>query len=165
MMRWLGLVLLTIFVCPAAYAAEAGARAEFFEKHVRPLFVQECYRCHSTAGEKIKGGLALDTQAGIAHGGDLEEPVVVAGHPEKSLLLKAVRYVDPDLKMPPKHKLTAEQIADLTQWIKDGAYDPRVETTAKITAATRPSNHWAFQVVRDEQPPATAGGGLIANTP
>ena len=46
---------------------------------------------------------------------------IVAGDVQKSLLLKAIRWVDADLKMPPKKKLGAEQIADLESWIQKGA--------------------------------------------
>jgi len=53
-------------------------------------------------------------------GGD-SGPSIVAGDPKKSLLMKAVHWVDDDLKMPPKKKLAAEQIADLEAWIRMGA--------------------------------------------
>ncbi len=31
----------------------------FFEKHIRPLFIEHCYACHSSETE-TSGGLALD---------------------------------------------------------------------------------------------------------
>ncbi|MFM8470591.1 MAG: c-type cytochrome domain-containing protein, partial [Limisphaerales bacterium] len=43
---------------------------EFFEKRVRPVLVERCYECHSTTAKKLKGGLALDTRAGVLKGGD-----------------------------------------------------------------------------------------------
>jgi hypothetical protein len=81
---------------------------------------EHCHRCHSAQAEKLKGGLYLDTREGLLKGGD-SGPALLAGDPRKSLLLKAVRWEDDDLKMPPKKKLGAEQIADLESWIRTGA--------------------------------------------
>ena len=81
---------------------------EFFEKKVRPVLVDNCYKCHSSSSEKVKGGLLLDTREGLLKGGDTG-PGLVPGDPEKSLLIKAVRYTDENLQMPPKNKkLSAE---------------------------------------------------------
>jgi len=83
-------------------AADLASRdLEFFEAKVRPLLAEHCYDCHG--GEKTKGGLALDTRAGWQKGGD-SGAAIVPGKPEESLLIKAVRYEDEDLAMPPKKK-------------------------------------------------------------
>src|SRR4051794_2594901 len=92
-------VCLLLLLAPAARADDAGV--EFFEKKVRPVLVEQCYQCHSEAAKKRKGGLVLDTRDGARKGGDAG-PAVVPGKPAESLLLKAVRHIDPDLKMPPK---------------------------------------------------------------
>jgi hypothetical protein len=92
--------------------------AKFFESKIRPLLAEHCWRCHGE--EKQKGKLRLDARSTMLAGGD-SGPAIVPGHPEKSLLLKALSYEEEDLKMPPPGKLTKEQIADLTQWIKAGA--------------------------------------------
>ena len=52
--------------------------------------------------------------------GGSKGPAVVPGHPEKSLLIRAVHYTDQELKMPPKKQLSAEEAADLSKWIQDG---------------------------------------------
>src|SRR5437763_8018692 len=78
----------------------------FFEKKVRPVLVDNCYKCHSAEAQKagkLKGDLLLDTRAGVLKGGE-NGPAVVPGKPDESRLIKAVRYVDDDLKMPPKGK-------------------------------------------------------------
>ena len=106
----------------AAVAPSSPAALEFFEKKIRPLFVENCYNCHS-ANTNAKGGLRVDDRGGLLAGGD-NGPVIVVGHPEKSMLIKAVHYTDSDLQMPPKKQLTPEQVADLSQWIKDGAAWP-----------------------------------------
>ncbi len=137
-------------------AADPAAGVEFFEKRVRPVLVESCYKCHSAQAEKVKGGLLLDTRDAVLKGGD-SGPALVAGEPEKSLLIKAVRYTDEDLQMPPKNKkLSAEQISDLETWVKMGAPDPRTNAT-KIAASVvteESRKHWAYRSVRSPAPPA-----------
>src|SRR3954470_11998011 len=87
-------------------AAQTPADHEFFEKKVRPLLAERCYQCHATTAKKLRGGLLLDSRAGLLKGGD-SGPVVVAGEPEKSLLIQAVRYQTEQLQMPPSGKLPA----------------------------------------------------------
>src|SRR5688572_19678863 len=112
-------------VADAQAAAPNRDGLEYFEKHVRPVFVENCYKCHSAEAEKVKGGLLLDTRDGLLKGGDTG-PALLPGDPERSLLIKAVRYTDENLQMPPKgKKLGPEQIAGLEAWVKMGAPDPR----------------------------------------
>ncbi|MDB6117808.1 MAG: Protein of unknown function (DUF1553)/Protein of unknown function (DUF1549)/Planctomycete, partial [Verrucomicrobiaceae bacterium] len=100
----------------------ASADSEFFEKRVRPVLIERCESCHGA--DKQKGGLRLDSRAAWQKGGE-SGPVLVPGDPDESRLIKAVRYGDPDLQMPPKHKLPETEIAALTEWVKQGAPDPR----------------------------------------
>ncbi len=86
----------------------------FFEKKIRPVLADKCYRCHSSEAEKVKGGLALDTREGTRAGGDSGH-AVVPGDLEASLLIKAIRYHDKDLAMPPEKsggKLADDVIKD-----------------------------------------------------
>src|SRR5437588_4228324 len=125
------------------------AGIEFFEKKIRPILAENCYKCHSAGAEKIKGGFLLDTREGLLKGGDTG-PAIVPGHPEKSLLIKAVRYTDENLQMPPKNKkLAAEQIADLEAWVKMGAPDPRAVSQLATAKPLDASRHWAFQPIKD----------------
>ncbi len=105
----------------SVHAGDDGV--EFFEKKIRPLLAEHCSECHSPE-HKVKGGLRLDSRAGWEEGGDAGA-ALVPGKPEESLLIKAVRYRDKDLQMPPKKKLSPEEIATLEQWVKLGAPDPR----------------------------------------
>jgi len=130
----------------------------FFESKVRPLLVEHCYECHSA--EKTKGGLALDTKAGWEKGGD-SGPAILPGKPDESLLIKAVRYHDEDLAMPPQKKggkLPDSAIAALTEWVKMGAPDPRV-AEAKLAGmkAAEAKSWWAFQPLpKADAAPSTA---------
>ncbi len=114
------IVLLAVLRTAGAFAADD---LDFFEKKVRPLLADRCLECHSTE-KKVKGGLALDTRAGWEKGGDAG-PAIVPGKPDESLLIKAVRYTDPDLQMPEKRKLPDAEIAILEEWVRRGAPDPR----------------------------------------
>src|SRR5438045_9285669 len=91
-------------------AEPTKAQLDFFESKVRPVLANNCYKCHSAKAEKVKGGLLLDSRDGVLKGGETG-PSIVAGYPEKSLLIKAISYAAPDLQMPPKgDKLTTQQI-------------------------------------------------------
>ncbi|MEM9018115.1 MAG: c-type cytochrome domain-containing protein, partial [Verrucomicrobiota bacterium] len=101
----------------------------FFEAKVRPILVNHCYGCHSEEANKRKGGLWLDRKAGWVEGGDAG-PSLVPGDPGKSLLIHSVRYTDPHLQMPPKSRLSKEEVGVLEEWVARGAIDPRDETLA-----------------------------------
>src|ERR1051325_1936420 len=117
-MRW-AILAYVLLVGGAAWGAD-GTGGEFFESRIRPLLAEKCFKCHSAAAEKLKGGLYLDNREGLLKGGE-SGAVVVLGDPEKSKLIEAVRYTNVDLQMPPKGKLSDEQIGDLVRWVKMGA--------------------------------------------
>ena len=97
---------------------------DFFATKVQPVLRERCFQCHSH-GEKIKGGLVLDSKSGWEKGGD-SGPALVPGNPGKSLLVRAVRWQDKDFRMPPKEKLPDGEVAILEEWVMRGAPDPRV---------------------------------------
>ena len=150
-------VLLTAKVSFAAPEKSAPDSAALFEKTVRPILAENCFKCHSHAENKFKGGLALDSPASILKGGETG-PAIVPSQPEKSLLLQAVRQSG-ELKMPPKGQLTSAQVAAIEQWIKAGAPMPatvssvpngHAKRTGKITDEDRA--WWAFQPIRKTAP-------------
>jgi hypothetical protein len=140
-------------------AAEPTAKPEqiaFFEKSIRPVLVKECYSCHSTTAKKIRGGLTLDTRAGLLKGGDTG-PAIVAGSAEKSLLIKAIKHAQDDLKMPPKKKLSEEAIANFEKWIAMGAPDPRdgtVKVAKREIDIEKGRKFWSFQPPKKSLPPS-----------
>jgi len=116
--------------------------ADLFEKRIRPVLYASCIPCHGP--EKTKAGLRLDSRAGLLHGGD-SGPAIKVGDPEASLLLKAIRQIDPDLAMPPKKagkKLADDLLRDFETWIRAGAVYPGAVETPK-------ARHWALQPVVD----------------
>lgn len=121
----------------------------FFETRIRPVLVERCYACHSTqaqAKKKLRGGLYVDSAAGLRTGG-ASGPAIVPGKPAASLLLQALHY-DGDIKMPPKGKLPDRVIADFAAWIKDGAPDPRRPQALAAPLKfkrTQGQSFWAYQ--------------------
>src|SRR5436190_14709576 len=111
-------ILATVLLMLQSAAAQPAAeQIEFFENKIRPVFAEHCYSCHSEKAEKLKGGLRLDTPEAVLKGGN-SGPAIVRGDPNASLLIKAVRYTDPELQMPPKNKrLAPDQITTLEMWV------------------------------------------------
>ena len=138
--------------------ARTSEQRDFFEKKIRPVLADKCYKCHSEKSEKIKGGLVLDTREGIRRGGD-NGPAVVPGDLKESLLIEAVRYASKDFAMPPKKeggKLPDEVIRDFEKWVQMGAPDPR-DGAAKVVKkydAEKAKAWWAFQPVKKPVVPA-----------
>ena len=158
---WVGLALLLLpYLAIAAAGEPAGVEgARFFREKIEPVLKKECFGCHSAQAKEVKGGLRLDSRAGLLSGGDTG-PAVTAGKADKSLLIQAMRH-EGDLAMPPdKPKLPAQTIADFVKWVEMGALDPRQEN-APATGNSSPSDprqHWSFQPIRKVYPPAVKDG-------
>ena len=116
---------------------------DFFEQRIRPVLVEKCFGCHSTAADAVKGGLLLDSAAAQARGGESGLPAVHPGDPAASRLLEAIRYGNDDLQMPPKERLSDAVVADFERWIREGAVFPASSAPVDLMAAAR--KHWAFQ--------------------
>ena len=124
---------LCIAVCSEKSKSDTAFKDEelkFFESKIRPVLVEQCYRCHSSE-EKIRGGLSIDSREGIRHGGD-SGPAIVPGNLSSSLLWTAITWADEDYEMPPKKKLPANVIADFKEWIEMGAPNPRVTESGVV---------------------------------
>ena len=137
-------------------AACAGLRADdvdeaFFEKKIRPVLAETCFRCHG--GQKTSGKLRIDSAEALSKGGE-SGPALVPGNPDESLLLKAIRREEGVSAMPPDKPLPREVVADFTAWIKAGAKWP-----AKVTAF-RSEQHWAFVAPKAIKP---NGSKAVAN--
>ncbi|MBX9679335.1 MAG: DUF1553 domain-containing protein [Gemmataceae bacterium] len=162
--RYFCIPLLALLIASRVSAQDSPEGIAFFEKKIRPILVSQCYECHSAAAKKTKGGLALDTRDGMRKGGD--KAVIVVGEPEKSLLIKAVRHGDEELKMPPKQKLADAEIADLGAWIKMGAPDPRTSVASgplRGMTVEEGRAFWSFQPLKDSAPPAVKDAAWATN--
>ena len=104
---------------------------------IKPLLHDKCFSCHGSL--KQEGGLRLDAASLIQKGGESGSAYVV-GSVAKSLILERVTD-DDDNRMPPAEngsRLTAEEVAKLTIWIKSGA------TAPDEAIPEHPSRHWSF---------------------
>lgn len=136
----------------AVYAADnpaADSPEEVFELRIRPVLVGVCGRCH--VGAEPAGGLRLDSREALLAGGS-RGPAVVPGRPEESLLLSAIKQQAEGLSMPPEENapLDQETVAAFEQWIAAGAAWP-----ATLSAEVH-YRHWAFEPLREVQPPDDA---------
>lgn len=155
-MKWFARICTTACAIAAGTTASAETDDDFFETKIRPLFIERCESCHSTAKGKTSGGLALDTRDGWTKGGD-SGPAIVPGKPAESLLIRAVQYLADGPQMPPKEKggkLPEAQIGDLVEWVRRGAHDPRV-AASRIGGMTaeQARQWWAFQPLKQVETP------------
>jgi hypothetical protein len=140
-------VVLPSWAFAQARPPDDRAGIDLFESKIRPVLVQRCYRCHSSHVKNPKGGLRLDTRAGMRAGGN-SGPAVVPGDLESSLLFQALTGQEEVEPMPPDGKLPAAAIADFRRWIKLGAPDPRVRGAESVASASRAGNAgrwWSLQ--------------------
>ncbi len=150
---------------PGASKRFSAEELAFYTNEVQPLLKAHCLSCHG--GEaKIKGGLRLTSRADVLKGGD-SGPAVALDKPETSRLLQAINYAD-DLQMPPKGKLSPQQIDVLTKWVKMGL--PFAEPKAEVAHHGPPPvddkarNFWAFRpVVRPPVPAVRNSSSAIRN--
>jgi len=137
----------------------------FFEKRIRPLLVNHCYECHSADAKSLEGDLLVDSRPMLQRRGP-NGAAVVPGDVDSSLLIKAVRYVDENLQMPPDGKLSDVEVADLEQWIRMGAPDPRTKATRfagkKIDVAAA-REFWSLKPLIPPQVPEVDGSDWPAN--
>jgi hypothetical protein len=149
-------IVLLLFVLPVAPLAAQQADpqgVEFFEKKIRPVLAEHCYKCHSTQSKEVKGGLLLDTRDGIRKGGETGHGVI-PGNVDDSLVIQALRHES--FEMPPKEKLPDALVADFVTWVKMGAPDPRDGVATMIRREinfNEARTFWSFQPVQKHSPP------------
>jgi len=132
--------LLSLSVAPAA------AQSIDFQRDVRPILSNHCFKCHGPALQE--SGIRLDTREGA-----LARKIVVPGKPDASKIIKRVTATNED-RMPPEEageRLKPAQIEILKRWIVQGAeYTP----------------HWAFvKPKRSELPKLPAKSAAWVKNP
>ncbi|MAS92364.1 MAG: hypothetical protein CMO55_04140 [Verrucomicrobiales bacterium] len=143
------------------FAAAQDSQEEFFEKKIRPVLAEKCFKCHSAEAEKLKGSLQLDHLQHLLEGGDTG-PAIVPGKVDESLLIESILYGNEDLQMPPKEKLSDEIVNDFKTWIASGAYWPEEKVPArgekdesgKFDLQKRFQEHWSWRPVEKPELPS-----------
>ena len=114
-------VLCYEWCCPPVLLSQSDF--DEYESNVRPLLLKHCIKCHGP--DKQESDLRLD-QSQYWEAGGISGPALLAGRPEQSLVVLAVKKMDPDLSMPPgDEKLSREEVDILERWIRHGAMAPR----------------------------------------
>jgi hypothetical protein len=116
-------------------AGETPSDKVQFNRDIRPIFADTCFKCHGFDKSGRKGDLRLDLPEEAIQPHKKGTPIV-PGHPELSEAFQRLVSTDPDRQMPPpdsKLSLTSQQKALIKRWIAQGAvYQP----------------HWAFVPVQ-----------------
>ncbi len=171
MPRFAGILLLATWLLWSGWSAVTAdepqptpQQVEFFEKKIRPILVENCQKCHGP--NKQQGNLRLDARGAAMAGGD-SGAVIVPGKPDESLLIEAINYKS--LEMPPDARLKPEQVALLTDWVRQGAPWPGGDDAAlaprkgplEVTDTDR--QFWSFQPIRVQDSGYRAQGGVVKN--
>src|SRR3569833_3496294 len=135
--------------CHRTGTQEAGRKVDF-NQDVQPILAARCFACHGPDPEMRKGGLRLDLAEYAMKKRPGRPDAIVAGHPEKSELIKRIESHDPHYLMPQNPQgdatpMSEAAIATLKEWIRQGAvYRP----------------HWAFEAPkRPDVPQAKSHAG------
>lgn len=153
------MLLMAADVSESAHSNIAPDQLQFFEKNIRPVLVEHCYKCHSSESDKVKGGLTLDTKQATLLGGESGHPGVTPGSIAQSSVYEAMTWKNDDMQMPPKQKLPDDVIANFKKWIEMGAPDPRETKVANANGGKRVIDmdegrkHWSFQKPVKQTPP------------
>src|SRR5262245_6646612 len=122
-----------------------------YDRDVRPLLSDRCFRCHGPDPKERKAGLRLDSaeEATADLGG---YRAIAPGAPDESELLHRITSEDDEVRMPPRksgrRSLSSEEAAKLRRWIAEGArYEP----------------HWSFVPPVRPTPPAVRDAAWPAN--
>ncbi|MBS1700513.1 MAG: PSD1 domain-containing protein [Armatimonadetes bacterium] len=106
-------------------------KAVDFNRDIRPILSEHCFRCHGPDGKEVKANLRLSDEKDATRERD-GEWVIKSGSAKDSLIMTRIA-VGGDDPMPPKDSgvepLTKEQVETIRRWIDQGA---------------KYEKHWAF---------------------
>ena len=141
-------------------------RSAFFESKAWPIIERECLPCHGGGG-RPKGGLRLDHRSALLEGGD-RGPAFDEASPESSLLLRMISWEDEDYQMPPKGRLSDDEIAILNEWVLEGGTwaDGVGADPADADAMTEipiGGDWWAWQPLERPEVPSVTGAAWVRN--
>ncbi len=139
-----GAALLGLLMVSGLGSSPLEAQQVDFNRDIKPILSDTCYKCHGPDAGQRKAELRLDVREGPL-GSDRDPAIIVPGAPGRSELWRRISSEDPDVRMPPDSKpLTPEQVDALRQWIEQGAGW---------------EEHWAFTPVTLPQLPAVSDEG------
>ena len=150
--RWLvvSIAALSVMLAPAGHAAPEETRIDF-DRDIRPILSDRCFRCHGPDSAKRKAKLRLDAADGVFRKMNAGWAIVKPRDPGRSELVRRIHSEDLEEMMPPPDSnlsLTEQEKALLRRWVAEGAeYKP----------------HWSLAGVVSARPPALRDGPAAAN--
>ena len=142
--------------------AQAPAAPASYTGTIQPIIFKNCNGCHTFGGHA--GGLRMDSYESLLAGGD-SGPALVKGDPAKSLMVKAIHYDNPDIKMPPKGKLAAADVAAIELWIQQGAIAGAPAEPTPTASDTAPPPASAAPVAQPDSKPKTEPEPIATSEP
>jgi hypothetical protein len=122
-----------------------------FNRDIRPILSNNCYKCHGPDAKERQAGLRLDTQEGATAALTSGERAVVPGKLAESALVARITASDPADRMPPAGSgktLTPQQIELLKKWVEQGA---------------EYQGHWSFIAPARIEPPKVTRADAVRN--
>jgi hypothetical protein len=122
----LSVLQLLIFFALACTVPAAETAPLRFDRDIRPILADKCYRCHGPDPDQRQADLRLDLEDAA------RKSAIVPGHSDRSELFKRITTADARRRMPPPDspsQLSPDEIDLLARWIDEGA---------------EWSRHWAF---------------------
>jgi mono/diheme cytochrome c family protein len=160
----LHICVLAIAISVAPFGTtKADEKGDFFETKIRPILAKHCLECHANEGPEAD--LRLTSRGNLLKPAESGEPALNPEKPAESRLLAAIRY-DGDTQMPPAGKLSDQEIADLENWILDGAVWPNSGTPIRasgLAISESDRKHWAFRPVAAPPIPSVTKADWVHN--
>ncbi|MGB2714253.1 MAG: DUF1553 domain-containing protein [Vicinamibacterales bacterium] len=146
----LAIAVLTGYIGAAEKIPPATGRVDF-DRQIRPLLSDRCFRCHGPDASKREAKLRLDLREGAFKKLNAGWAVVKPGDPARSELVRRISSEDLEEMMPPPKSnlsLTDDEKALLVRWVAEGAeYRP----------------HWSLAPVVSRPAPVLRGGAVATN--
>lgn len=132
---------------PAAGDANDLPEQVEFNRDIRPILSDKCYKCHGPGTQE--SSLRFDQESVAKSTLKSGLRAIVAGDPDASEAIRLVTSDDPWERMPQESPpLSAREVQLLQRWIEQGA---------------RWQGHWAFEQPRRPQVPAVRQSGWVRN--
>jgi hypothetical protein len=130
--KWFQLCAVSLALISAARVKGADTTVQY-NRDIRPILSDRCFRCHGPDARSRKAKLRLDQpESAFGPRKDPTEHAIVPGKPDQSVLIRRIFAKDPDDVMPPPSSyltLSDAEKETLRKWVEQGAkYEP----------------HWAF---------------------
>ncbi len=133
---WLGAVAAAV-VCSTwslraqELASEPLPQTIRFNRDIRPILSDKCYRCHGPDSGTRRAGLRLDGEDVVAKDATRSTPagsmkVIAPGNPDRSAVMHRITATDPAQRMPYRTEpLEDREVRLIRRWIEQGAkYEP-----------------------------------------